>query len=122
MNLEKLDEILALSPLIRYVAVVDYKSKILDSRTRENLEKKYEGAGSLHIDALIIRDMINVQEATLGKGYTILTSRENVHEFTLFAEDFFIYMTFDLTRLSDIAKIAEQVQQLSLEMIAKVEQ
>ena len=120
MNVEKLDEIVALSSHVRYVGVIDPTGKVIERKMRHDVEGQPDSAEYLHLDSMQIRNIVNIQEPRLGKCYALLTSRESIHEYTIFAENYFLYVTFDLIRLSDVAKLAEKVQQLSLELFENV--
>lgn len=120
MNFQKLDDIIALDSSIRYVGIIDSRGNTIDRRTREDQRDDPDGEEYLHIDAIISRQIADLQQEKFGETVSVLTIRKKIYEFILYTDRLIVYVTFDPGNLSKIAQIAEKIPPIVKEMLSIV--
>lgn len=120
MNFPKLDEIISLDSSIRYVGIIDSRGNTIDRRTREDQKDDPDGEEYLHIDAIISRQIADIQQEKFGKTVSVLTIRKKIYEFILYTDHLIVYVTFDPDTLSKVSQIAEKIEPIVKEMLAIV--
>ena len=119
INLEVLDNILALDDDILYLAIMDSRGNIIANRVKEGTTNEYEQE-LLRIDLYIVKQMLDLYDNSFGKTISMQTRREKLSQLVFYHDYMIIYVACEPNILqSKMNTISEMVTPLVKEIVRK---
>ena len=118
MNFEKLDEILAVDEVVRYVSIVDLKGNTIASKIKKNAmnvskdeERKYT------MDLCITKQMLDIFNGPFGRTISMQIIREKTYQLIYYHDSLIIYVTCDPSvDRKKIPEVSGKIEQLVREL------
>ncbi|MCH7648333.1 MAG: hypothetical protein IIA83_06985 [Thaumarchaeota archaeon] len=119
INLEKMDEILAVDDVIQHIAIVDSKGNIIHSKSKNNAKNTIKDETGLYpMDLSITKQMLDVYDYSLGKTISLQTRREKINQLVYYHDYLIIYISCDAkTDNKKILEISSKIEHLVQEMM-----
>jgi len=120
INLEKIDEILAVDDAVRYIAIVDSKGNVIASQLKKNTTNVIEDEDQLYLlDLRITKQMLDVFDNSFGKTISLQTRREKTRQLIFYHDRLIIYITCDPSANNKkISEISSKIEHLVHEMVS----
>lgn len=109
MNLEKLDEILAVDEGIRYVALIDSKGNLITSKSKPTVSQIIIDVNAEYVlDLCITKQMMDIFNTQFGKPLSMLIRRENTKQLIYYHDYMIIYVSCEHNISEDRMTIMSQ--------------
>ncbi len=93
MNVKKIDEILALDDMVRYVGIIDLQGNIITSKIKNSREITYDNNEFFWADLCIVKKILDVADDSFGKTVSIQTIREKLCQLIYYCDNMIVYVT-----------------------------
>ncbi|KAG2478597.1 MAG: hypothetical protein NPMRTH1_400005 [Nitrosopumilales archaeon] len=120
INLEKMDEILAVDDVVRYVSIVDSKGNTINSRMKKNsTDISQDEEREYAMDLCITKQMLDVFNGPFGRTISLQTTREKTRQLIYYHDYLIIYITCDpRANNKKISEISSKIEHLVHEMVS----
>ena len=120
INLEKMDEVLAVDDAVRYIAIVGSKGNVIASQLKKNTNNTIEERDELNLlDLRITKQMLDVYDDSFGSTISLQVRREKINQLVFYHDYFIIYITCDgKADNKKITEILSKIEHLVHEMVS----
>jgi len=120
INLEKMDEILAVDDAVRYIAIVDSKGNVVASQLKKNTNNAIEEKDELNrLDLHITKQMLDVYDDSFGRTISVQARREKINQLIFYHDYLIIYITCNAKADNKkISEISSKIEHLVHEMVS----
>ena len=120
INLEKMDEILAVDGTVQYIAIVDSKGNVIASQQKKHTNNVIEEKDELNLlDLRITKQMLDVYDDSFGRAISLQARREKINQLVFYHDYLIIYITCDAKADNKkISEISSKIEHLVHEMVS----